>query len=364
MKKYMRTGLTGLAVLLCVVWVVAQQNPPQQGPGGAQPGARGQAAGPARGGRQGAGQAAGQAPTQGRGGAARTKKVVLAWADTRNGQAQHDSTTHMLAVLERIGYESGTYDMYIRTDSNIISYNPKKTDGTPASGGPNLNNVDAIFFAGHRNVPLDEAGQKDLIKAIKEDGKGFVAAYIALTPWSTFPEMANILGAKAADVNVHDPFGGTGSVLVNESPDFPAVKHFPATLATGQAYYQPDAYDRKDIQVLLRKDISKLSPVANYTRPDGDYPVAWAKMYGKGRVFYSSMGNGQASEWDDTNLQRMYFEAIKWALGLTPYELKPHPLPADVKPPQGPPAPAATPAGGRQGGGARQGGAGGAPPAR
>jgi hypothetical protein len=60
----------------------------------------------------------------------------------------------------------------------------------------------------------------------------------------------------------------------------------------------------------------------------------------------------------------MYFEAIKWALGLTPYELKPHPLPADVKPPQGPPAPAATPAGGRQGGGARQGGAGGAPPAR
>jgi hypothetical protein len=75
----------------------------------------------------------------------------------------------------------------------------------------------------------------------------------------------------------------------------------------------------------LRKDISKLSPVASYTRPDGDYPVAWAKMYGKGRVFYSSIGNGQAAEWDDNNLLRMYFEALKWSLGLTQYELKPTP---------------------------------------
>ncbi|MEO8484689.1 MAG: ThuA domain-containing protein [Acidobacteriota bacterium] len=342
----MRTGLTAIAALLCVVWVVAQQAPPQQGPGGAQPGARGQADGRGRGG--------------GRGGAPRTKKVVLAWADTRNGQAQHDSSTHMLAVLERIGYESGTYDMYIRTDSDIISYNPKKTDGTPASGGPNLNNVDAIFFAGHRNVPLDEAGQKDLIKFIKEDGKGFVAAYIALTPWSTFPEMTKILGATSASVNVHDPFGGTGSVLVNESPDFPAVKHFPGTMATGQAYYQPDAYDRTDIQVLLRKDLSNLSPVASYTRPDGDYPVAWIHNYGKGRVFYSSLGNGQAAEWDDNNLQRMYFEAIKWSLGLTHYDVKPHPLPADARPPQGPPAPAQT----APGRGARQGAPAGAAPTR
>src|SRR4051812_36433860 len=242
MKNAMRTGLTGITVLICAVWVVAQQPAPQQGPAGAQPGARGQGAGQARGG------------GGGRGGAPRTKKVVLAWADTRNGVAQHDSSTHMMAALERIGYESGTYDMYIRTDSDIISYNPKKTDGTPASGGPNLNNVDAIFFAGHRNVPLDAAGQKDLMKFIHDDGKGFVAAYIALTPWDTFPEMANILGATSASVNVHDPFGATGSVLVNESPDFPAVRHFPPTMATGQAYYQPDKYDRKNIQVLLRKD--------------------------------------------------------------------------------------------------------------
>src|SRR5206468_10203787 len=104
-----------------------------------------------------------QPPAQGRGGRGggrgpqpRQRKAVLAWADTRNGIAQHDSTSHALAVIERLGYESGLYDTYIRTDSNIISYAPAMTTGQPASGGPNLGNVDAIFFLGHREIQLDE----------------------------------------------------------------------------------------------------------------------------------------------------------------------------------------------------------------
>src|SRR6188474_337407 len=83
---------------------------------------------------------------QGRGGQRppRTRKVVLAWADTRNGIAQHDSTSHALSVIERLGYESGAYDTYIRTDSNIVAKQPLMTTGAPASGGPNLTNVDAV----------------------------------------------------------------------------------------------------------------------------------------------------------------------------------------------------------------------------
>ncbi len=53
--------------------------------------------------------------------AARTRKVVLAWADTRNGIAQHEFTSHALSVIERLGYETGAYDTFIRTDSNIIA---------------------------------------------------------------------------------------------------------------------------------------------------------------------------------------------------------------------------------------------------
>src|SRR6476620_4491446 len=91
----------------------------------------------------------------GRGATERQRKAVLAWADTRNGIAQHDSVSHALSVIERLGYESGLYDTYIRTDSNIVSKHPTMTDGKPASGGPSLATVDAIFFLGHRDVPID-----------------------------------------------------------------------------------------------------------------------------------------------------------------------------------------------------------------
>src|SRR5580700_5079744 len=144
--KKTRLGLILAAISLCAVWAIAQQ-----APGGSPAGAgRGPGGGSGRGGRGGGG-----------GRAARTKKIVLAWADTRNGIAQHDFTSHALALIERLGYESNLWDTYIRTDSNIISYKPLMTTGEPASGGPNLANVDAIFFLGHREIQLDDPQRAD-----------------------------------------------------------------------------------------------------------------------------------------------------------------------------------------------------------
>jgi hypothetical protein len=55
-----------------------------------------------------------------------------------------------------------------------------------------------------------------------------------------------------------------------------------------------------------------------------DYPLAWAKTYGKGRVFYSSLGHS-AETWDNRDVAQMYFEAIKWSLGLTDGDASPRP---------------------------------------
>ena len=80
-------GRALLAILCCAAFGGAQQNPaPPQG---------------------GRGQGGGQG---GRGGRPAGRKVVLAWADTRNGIAQHDSVSHALATIERLGYESGLWD--------------------------------------------------------------------------------------------------------------------------------------------------------------------------------------------------------------------------------------------------------------
>src|SRR5207344_3120485 len=158
----------------------------------------------------------------GRGGAP-ARKRLLAWADTRNGQAQHESVGHALAVIEQLGYQSGLWDTFIRTDSNIISKTPKKTDGSAASGGPNLNNVDGIFFMGHRDVPLEPAQREELLQFVRE-GKGFVAAHVALTAFESWPEFLDLIGAR---FDGH-PMNGPG-VVVNESPDSPMTRHMSAS---------------------------------------------------------------------------------------------------------------------------------------
>jgi type 1 glutamine amidotransferase len=269
----------------------------------------------------GRGQGGGRAAGRGAGRGVRARKAVLAWADTRNGIAQHDSVSHALAVIERLGYESGLYDTYIRTDSHIISKQPLMTDGKPASGGPSLANVDAIFFLGHREIQLDPQQKADLLSFVKDDGKGFVAGHTASTAFESWPEFGEMLGAR---YDGH-PWNTTYGSVINEDPAFPATRHLPLVFNFTEEFYQAQAYSRDKIRVLLRLDVSKMPPNPELHRPDGDFPLAWAKMYGKGRVFYSAFGHAAAT-WDNPDVYRMYFEAIKWSLGLTDADVTPRPL--------------------------------------
>jgi len=254
---------------------------------------------------------------------ARTRKVVLAWADTRNGIAQHESVSHALSVIERLGYESGVYDTFIRTDSNIIAKQPLRTTGEPASGGPNLSLADTIFFLGHRDVPLDEQQKSELLAFVRDDGKGFVAAHTALTAFESWPAFGELIGGR---YDGH-PWGTATSTVINEAPDFPATRHFPASFTFTDEFYQAKDFSREKARVLLRVDASKMPPNADYHGKNGDMPIVWAKTYGKGRVFYSSFAH-DAATWDNRDISQMYFEAIRWALGLTDGDTMPRPLPA------------------------------------
>src|ERR1019366_1705489 len=312
-KKRSRSLL--LLISCCPALIVAQQT--------TTPPAGGQAVG--QGGR---GQAQPGGGRGGRGTRARTgRKVVLAWADTRNGIAQHDSVSHALAIIERLGYESGLYDTYIRTDSNIISKHPKMTTGEPASGGPDLNMADAIFFLGHREVELAPDQKADLLSFVHDDGKGFVAAHIATTAFLSWPEFSKMLGGR---FDSH-PWGSITANVINEDPTFPATKHLPLTFELHDEIYQSKEFSREKSRVLLRLDTSKLPVNQNVHITNCDFPIAWAKMYGKGRVVYSTFAH-DAKTWDNPDIYQMYFEAIKWALKLTDADVTPRPLPAAATP--------------------------------
>jgi hypothetical protein len=230
------------------------------------------------------------------------RKRVLIWADTRNGISQHESVSHAMSVIERMGYEAGVYDSFIRTDSNIISKRPLMTTGANASGGPSLANVDAIFFLGHREVALTDDQKADLLSFVRDDGKGFVATHTATTAFLSWPEFGELIGGR---YDGHPWGSAPGFALTDE-------------------FYQTKEYSREKIRVVLRLDVSKMPANNGVTRTDGDFPLAWAKMYGKGRVFYSSLGHASAT-WDNPDVSRMYFEALKWSMGLSDADVTPRP---------------------------------------
>ena len=53
-------------------------------------------------------------------------------------------------------------------------------------------------------------------------------------------------------------------------------------------------------------------------------PVAWKRRHGKGRVFYSSLGHTKEA-WENPDVQKMYLEAVKWAMKRTEGSTAPHP---------------------------------------
>ena len=121
------------------------------------------------------------------------------------------------------------------------------------------------------------------------------------------------------------PWGISDATVVVDDPAFPAMQGFPAVSVRNDEHYQLKDFSRDKVRVLAHLDPAKLDlkkPLVH--RTDGDFPVAWARNYGKGRVFYSTLGHVVES-WDDPVLQQLYFNAMKWALGLVPGDATPRP---------------------------------------
>jgi type 1 glutamine amidotransferase len=201
------------------------------------------------------------------------------------------------------------------------------TTGQAASGGPGFNNVDAIFFMGHRELPIDDQQKADLLKFVHDDGKGFVAAHVGLTALMSWPEFGEMLGGQFQD----HPYGSVAGVVINEDPNFPATRHLPPLFNLTDEFYQVKNFSREKSRVLLRLDTSKLPPNQNLLNKNGDFPLAWAKMYGQGRVFYGSFAH-DAKTWDNPDVYHLYFEALRWALKLTDADVTPRPLPVEAAP--------------------------------
>jgi len=234
-------------------------------------------------------------------------KHVLVIAQTKGWQ--HDSVSDGMAAVYEMGRESGLWETMLRTDTELITKKEMKVNTK------NLNYFDALVFVSTTGeLDLDDSQKADMMSFIKEDGKGFVGIHAALDTNYKWPEYGEMIGGW---FDQH-PWMTFNAPIINEDPGFPAVRHFPHAFTKWDEIYQPKEWSRDKVHVLLSLDPSKLNYENNprIHRQDHDFAVAWDKMYGKGRVFYSTLGHTQES-WSDPDIRKMYFEAIKWVLGMT-----------------------------------------------
>ncbi len=242
-------------------------------------------------------------------------KHVLVIGETKGWE--HDSVSPAMVAVYEMGQQSGLWDTTLRTDTELL------TKKDLSRNAKNLNYFDLIVFASNTGeLDMDADQKRDMMSFIKEDGKGFVGIHAALDSNYNWPEYGEMIGGY---FDQH-PWGTFNAPIINEDPSFPAVRHLPHEFVKFDEIYQPKEWSRGKVNVLLSLDPSRLDFTNNprIHRQDHDFAVAWDKLYGKGRVFYSTLGHTEES-WQDPDIRTLYFEGIKWALGMTDGSTASHP---------------------------------------
>lgn len=184
-----------------------------------------------------------------------------------------------------------------------------------------LENYDGVIFANTTgDIPLpDREGFVAWVKA----GHGFVGMHSASDTFHGFPPFIEMLGGE------FQTHGAQATVdCLNQDQAHPACKHLPSSWTVHDEIYILKNFKRENVRGLLTldKEPNKKTP--------GDFPIAWCKEFGKGKVFYTSLGHRE-DVWDTEEknrrnskevaeaYQQHILGGIKWALGLEPGDAAP-----------------------------------------
>jgi type 1 glutamine amidotransferase len=220
---------------------------------------------------------------------------------------QHDSVSHAMASLERWGKDTDLWDTYIKTDSQLIT--KRKLDGN----AKNLDYFDAIAFYTTGELPLDDQQKADLLAFVRDDGKGFIAMHSAGDTNYKWPEYGEMVGGYFD----RHPWNTFLAPIIVEDRNSPMTRHLPPQMVIHDEIYQYKDWSRDKVRVLMRLDENKIDLAnKNVRRTDKDFAVAWTKMYGKGRVFSTTLGHRE-EVYDMPEIRKMFIEAVKWAMRMT-----------------------------------------------
>lgn len=147
-----------------------------------------------------------------------------------------------------------------------------------------LAGVKAVCFYTTGELPISDAGKSALMKWI-QDGGAFVGIHSATDTFYQYQPYVDMIGG------LFDGHPWTQPVRVFvEDPNHQSTAKLPRPWSIADEIYQFKEWQRHPLCVLLSLD-PKSVEVAKGKRGDEDYAVAWCKPWGRGRVFYTSLGH-------------------------------------------------------------------------
>ena len=204
-------------------------------------------------------------------------------------------------AFEIMGKKTGAFDAVVSDDMAMFT-------------ADKLKEFDAIIFNNTTRLNFTEAARRKALMDFVKGGKGIIGIHAATDNFYKWPEAAEMMGGLFSG----HPWGGGGTWAVKlDEPDHPLNKAFGGKgfLIKDEIYQMKAPYSREKLRVLLSLDMSH-GPTAGRkgNRADKDNAVAWIRQFGKGRVFYCSLGHNNHIFWDKAVLQH-YLDGIQYALG-------------------------------------------------
>jgi type 1 glutamine amidotransferase len=173
------------------------------------------------------------------------------------------------------------------------------TEDLASIGPESLAGYDVVFFALTSGELVLTADQKAALADFVTRGGGFMGAHSATDTLYGWPEYGQLLGAYFKE----HPWTTTASVVV-EDQSHPTTAGLGASFSIREEFYTFRENPRPTVSVLLRLD----APSVNTA---GDFPLAWTRLHGTGRVYYNALGHFSET-WRDVRFQQQMAAAVRW----------------------------------------------------
>jgi hypothetical protein len=171
---------------------------------------------------------------------------------------------------------------------------------------------------------MSPAGKQKLLDAIQK-GIGFVGVHAASDTFHPQPDLPPHANRYIAHGEQQDPYlkmvgaefithGSEprlqdANLIVND-PRFPGLEGVTSPVKFNEEWYSLKDF-QPDLHVILTLDTQGMKGACYQRAP---YPVTWARMHGKGRVFYTAMGDWPEN-WKNEFFLDLLGGGIRWALG-------------------------------------------------